>query len=65
MEEKIKILLEKLQLTEESSSFFEKAELKKIIINKKSKAWDLMIQIEKDLPLEVLEEMEEKKIHFR
>jgi len=61
MEEKIKILLEKLQLTEESSSFFEKAELKKIIINKKSKAWDLMIQIEKDLPLEVLEEMEEKK----
>src|SRR5699024_10587111 len=43
------------------SSFFEKAELKKIIINKKSKAWDLMIQIEKDLPLEVLEEMEEKK----
>ena len=61
MDEKIKILLDKINLDEEKRKFFTDAKMTKIKVNKKMDCWKVFIEKEVLLPLEALEELEEKK----
>ena len=61
MEEKIKILLDKIQVKEEYTPYFSDAKLSKIKINSRDKAWQVFIEKEKLLPVEVFQDLEEKK----
>ena len=61
MEEKIKILLEKINIGEEHFQYFNDAKILKIKINPKSKSWNIIIEKEELLPPEVLIKLEEKK----
>ena len=47
MEEKIKILLDKIQVKEEYTPYFSDAKLSKIKINSRDKAWQVFIEKEK------------------
>ena len=61
MEEKIKILLDKINMKENSQEFFSDAKLSKIKVTKRLDNWKIYIEKETLLPIEILEELEEKK----
>ena len=61
MNDKIKILLEKINIDEQSYQYFSGAVLTKIKINPKKDSWIIYIDIDKLLPVEVYEEVEDKK----
>ncbi len=63
MEEKLRLLLEKIQLDENHYSFFEGAVLEKIVVNRKQGSWLVFLSLPSFLPFEVLSEMNTKK-HF-
>ena len=55
MDEKLEILLKRINLNTDYYSFFENAVLDKIIISKKSKHWLVKITIDNYLPVEVMD----------
>ena len=62
MDEKIKILLNKINIGEDSFQYFNDAKILKIKVNPTSKSWNIIIEKEDLLPVEVYEELESKKM---
>jgi DNA polymerase-3 subunit alpha (Gram-positive type) len=62
MEEKIKILLDKINIDESSYQYFSSAKLTKVKVNLKQNKWLVLIDIDYLLPVNVLEELESKKM---
>ena len=61
MDDKIKILLDKINMDETSYPFFSDAKLTKIKINSKKDSWQIFIDKEELLPTNIYEEIENKK----
>ena len=61
MDEKIKILLDKINIDENSYQYFCDAKITKIKINSKKDSWSFYIQKEQLLPVDIFLELEEKK----
>ena len=61
MEDKIKILLEKINIGEESFQYFNDARILKVKINPKNRSYNILIENKSLLPVEVLKELEAKK----
>ena len=61
MEEKIKILLDKINIDEQSYQYFSSAKINKIKVFSKTNSWKIYIEIDNLLPVNVLEELESKK----
>ena len=62
MDNKIKILLDKIGIDENSYQYFNDAVITKIKVNSKTNNWNIFITKTKLLPLKVLEELESKKM---
>ncbi len=60
MDDKIKVLLDKINMDESSYPYFSDAKLVKIKINSKKDSWQVFINKQTLLPVEVLEELEKK-----
>ena len=60
MDEKIKILLDKISYSEDKYSYFSHAKLSKIVVNKNKSTWVIYIENDDYFPLDVVEELEEK-----
>ncbi len=61
MDDKIRILLEKINIDENSYQYFSSAVLSKIKINPNKDSWIIYIDIDNLLPIEVFEEVEKNK----
>ena len=61
MDEKIQILLNKINIDENSYQYFSDAKLTKVKVNSKIDSWLIFIEKETLLPIEVYEELENKK----
>ncbi len=61
MDEKIEILLNKINIDKEHYQYFSDAKMSKIKINSHTNNWNIFIEKETLLPLEIYEELEEKK----
>ena len=61
MEEKLEILLNKINMDKEKYPYFSSAKLTKIKIHQKTNSWEVFITNKVALPIEVVEELEEKK----
>ncbi len=61
MQEKMKILLDKINIDESSYQYFSDAKLTKIKISSKSNSWQIFIEKEELLPVDIYKEIEEKK----
>ncbi len=62
MDNNIQILLNKINIDEASYQYFNDAVMKKIKVNSKNNSWNILIDKDNLLPVEVLEELESKKI---
>ena len=62
MEENIKKLLDKINIDETSYQYFNDARMTKIKVNSKSDSWLIFIEKENLLPVEIYEELENKKM---
>ena len=60
MQDKLEILLNRINLDKEKYLYFDNGKLEKIIINNNSKTWEIIINIDNILPLEVYLELESK-----
>ena len=65
MDNNIQILLNKINIDEDSYQYFNDAIMKKIKVNSKNNSWNILIDKDNLLPVEVLEELESKKNAFR
>ena len=61
MDEKIEVLLNKINMDKEKYPYFSSAKLTKIKIHRKTSSWEVFITNKVALPIEVIEELEEKK----
>ena len=61
MDEKVEILLNKINIDKEHYQYFSDAKMSKIKINSHTNNWNIFIEKETLLPLEIYEELEEKK----
>ena len=61
MDEKIKILLDKINIDENSYQYFSDARLTKIKVNSILDSWQVFIEKDTILPINVYQELEEKK----
>lgn len=61
MDDKIEVLLKKIDMDKEKYPYFSSAKLTKIKIHRKTNTWEVFITNNQALPLEIIEEMEEKK----
>ena len=61
MDDKIKILLDKINIDEDSYQYFNDAKISKVKVNPKSKSWNIYIEKNNLLPLNIYKELEEKK----
>ena len=61
MEEKMKILLDKINIDEETYQYFNDAKITKIKVNSKNNSWCIFISKKDLLPIKIYEELEEKK----
>ena len=61
MNDKIKILLDKIEMDESSYSSFSTAKITKIKVNKKKNSWLIYIDIDNLPPEEIYEELQSKK----
>ena len=61
MEEKIKILLDKINIDENSYQYFNDAKIIKIKVSPKNKSWNVFIKKDNMLPVDIYKELEEKK----
>lgn len=55
MHDKLKLLLEKINIDEEHYSFFNNGKIEKLIINKENKEWDFKIKLESILDVKIYE----------
>lgn len=62
MYDKIKILLDKINIDETSYQYFNDAKITKIKVNSKTNSWNIFIDKDELLPVEILEELESKKM---
>ena len=62
MDDKIKILLDKINIDEASYQYFNDAKITKIKVNSKTNSWNIFIDKDELLPVEILEELESKKM---
>ena len=61
MEDKMKILLDKINIDENSYQYFNDAQITKIKVNSKNDSWCIFINKKDLLPVNIYEELEEKK----
>ena len=61
MDDKIKILLEKLGVVEDHYNYFLDSKLTKIKVNTRENRWTIFISKESMLDIEIIKELEEKK----
>jgi len=61
MENKMNILLQKININENSYQYFLDAKLTKIKVNSKNNSWNIFIEKENLIPVDILEELESKK----
>lgn len=61
MDEKVEILLNKINMDKEMYPYFSSAKLTKIKIHRKTNSWEVFITNKVALPIEVIKELEEKK----
>ena len=64
MDENIKKLLDKINMDENSYPYFNDAKMTKIKVNQKQNAWLIFISKDSLLPIEILEELESKKMNL-
>ena len=62
MDDKIKVLLDRINIDENSYQYFNSAKINKIKVNSKIDSWLVFIEIDDLLPVEVYKELEEKKM---
>ena len=62
MDDRIKILLDKINIDETSYQYFNDAKITKIKVNSKTNSWNIFIDKDELLPVEILEELESKKM---
>ena len=62
MDEKVEILLNKINMGKEIFPYFSSAKLAKIKIHRKTSSWEIFIKNKVALPIEVIKELEEKKL---
>ena len=62
MDDKIKILLDKINIDETSYQYFNDAKITKIKVNSKTNSWNIFIDKDELLPVEILEELDSKKM---
>jgi DNA polymerase-3 subunit alpha (Gram-positive type) len=58
MSEKLRVLLEKINIDEEYYSFFDNGKIVKLLIDKDNKIWNFIIRLEKMLDVEILKKFE-------
>ena len=61
MDDKIQILLDKINIDKNNYQYFYDAKITKIKVNSKNNSWNIFIDKEDLLPINVYEEVEEKK----
>ncbi len=61
MDDKIKILLDRINMNKESYDYFSHAKITKIKVNTKTNNWNVFIENKTPLPLSIIEELEDKK----
>ena len=61
MDEKIKILLDKINIDKNNYQYFSDAKISKIRINSKTGSWNIFVEKTTPLPIEIFTELEEKK----
>ena len=61
MEKTIKIFLDKINIGEEYFQYFNAAKISKVKVNSKKNSWNIFIDIDKLLPIEVYEKIENNK----
>ena len=59
MEKTIKIFLDKINIGEEYFQYFNAAKISKVKVNSKKNSWNIFIDIDKLLPIEVYEKIDE------
>lgn len=62
MEEKMQILLDRIDFNKDHYNYFQDAILSKIKVSKLDNSWQIYIDKDNVLPLDILEELEEKKL---
>ena len=62
MDSKIEILLNKINIDKEHYQYFSDAKITRIVVNKNATLWNIFIDKKELLPLEILEELEDKKM---
>lgn len=60
MDEKMNVLLKKINIDEDSYQYFQDAKLTKIKINSSTNSWNVFIEKNNLLPVNILEELESK-----
>ncbi|MBQ6134802.1 MAG: PolC-type DNA polymerase III [Bacilli bacterium] len=64
MDEKVKILLDRMNMDEQSYPYFHDAKITKIKVNPKKNSWTVFLEKETLLPASILEELEDKKFQL-
>ena len=62
MDKNIKILLDKINIDEDSYQYFNDAKITKIKVSSKDNSWNIFITKDELLPVEIYEELESKKM---
>ena len=60
MEEKLNLLLDRIDFSKQKYSFLEKAKLKKIIVSPKKSSWTIFIENDDYLQVDIIEELDNK-----
>ena len=61
MDDKIKILLDRVNIDNANYQYFNDAKITRIVVSSKTKSWNIYIDKDELLPIDVLKELEEKK----
>ena len=64
MDDKLKLLLDKINLDKENYDYFSNAKLTKIKVSSKDNSWNVFIKNDNPLPLDIIEELESKKTNL-
>ena len=64
MDDKIKILIDKIGIDEEHYTYFNDAKITKIKVNSKTNSWNIFIDKDELLPIDIYEELESKKMNI-
>ena len=64
MDNKMEILLEKTNIDKDHYQYFYDAKITKIKVNPKTNTWNIFIEKDKLLPIEIYEELENKKMNL-